>query len=88
MGEEVSDTRNWQSVRTVLEALILAAMLWSARTQVTMLAQIAVLQTQVVALTTQLSDVPGVSARVSRLEVQAERNRQDIAEIREMRGLK
>lgn len=78
--------RNWQSVRTLLEALILAALLWSAKTQVALLTQIAVLQDNVILLRSQLSDVGGLSTRVTRLEMQVESNRQAIADLRAQRA--
>lgn len=74
--------RNWQSVRVVMEGLILAALIWSARSQVALQTQIAVLQDNVLGMRAQLADVPGLAERVSKLEVQAERNRADINEIR------
>lgn len=74
--------RNWQSVRTLLEALILASLLWSAKTQVALLTQIAVLQDNVSSLRVQLSDVPGLATRVTRLEMQVEADRQTIADLK------
>lgn len=74
--------RNWSSVRVVLEGLILAALLWSAKSQVTLQTQIAVLQDNVLAMRSQLADVPGLADRVSRLEVQVDRDRADINEVR------
>lgn len=47
-----------------------------------------VMAQQMSMLTAQLADLPAINQRVSRLEVQSERNRQDIAELRSMRGLK
>lgn len=70
--------RNWQSVRTVLEALILAALLWSAKSQVTLQTQIAVLQDNVLSLRAQLADVPGLAVRVTRLEVRQDQVERDI----------
>lgn len=61
MADSENGVRNWQSVRTVLEALILAAVLWSAKVQTTLQAQVAVLQDNVLQLRTQLSDVPSLN---------------------------
>ncbi len=70
--------RNWQSVRTVLEALILAALLWSAKSQVALQTQIAVLQDNVLSLRAQLADVPGLTIRVTRLEVRQDQIERDL----------
>lgn len=60
--------RNWQSVRTVLEGLILIALCWSAHQLTETQTQIAVLQENVLQLRTQLADVPGLANRVTRNE--------------------
>lgn len=64
--------RNWQSVRTVLEAAILAALLWAASALTETQRQIAVLQTNIANLQTQLAGVPQLEQRVTRLEAIAE----------------
>lgn len=83
MSDVEVQQRNWNSVRVVLEGLILAALLWSAKSQVTLQTQIAVLQDNVLAMRSQLADVPGLADRVSRLEVQVDRNRADLNEVRD-----
>ena len=67
--------RNWQSVRTVLEALILAALLWSAKALTETQTQIAVLQTDIANLRVQLAPVAQLDQRVTRLEALAERRK-------------
>lgn len=88
MSDPRPDVRNWQSVRTVLEALILAALLWSAKVQMTVLTQMAVLQDNVISIRAQLADVPGLNQRTTTLEVKVAQAQQDITEMRQMRGLK
>jgi capsule polysaccharide export protein KpsE/RkpR len=57
--------RNWASVRIVIEGLMLAAVLWSARTQVEMVTQVAVVQADIAAIRAQLADVPSLTQRVA-----------------------
>lgn len=80
--------RKWQSVRTVLEAIIVALLLWSGRSMVTLQTQIAVVQSDISVLRGQLADVPQMSTRLSRLEVQVENDRQRLNELQQLRGLK
>lgn len=77
----MSEARNWQSVRVVIEGLILAALLWTAKVQVTLLTQVAVMQADVTALRAQLADVPTLSTRMSRLEVKVENNERAIERL-------
>lgn len=73
-GESAVDPqRNWQSVRVVLEGLILAALLWSAKQLTETQTQIAVLQTDIANLRVQLAPLANLDQRVTRLEVLAER---------------
>lgn len=60
------------SVRAILEALILAALLWSAKALTEAQTQLAVVQTEIASLRTQLAPVPDLDRRVSRLEALAE----------------
>lgn len=78
----------WQSLRTVLEAVIVALLLWTGRSLVTLQTQIAVVQADIQGLRGQLSDVPRLTSTVAELKVQVERDRADIAELRAVRNLK
>lgn len=73
MNTPADGQRNWQSVRTVIEALILAALLWSAKALTETQTQIAVLQVDIANLRAQLAPVAGLDQRVTRLEALAER---------------
>lgn len=68
--------RNWNSVRVVIEALILASILWTAKTLTDTQKQIAVLQTDIAYLRVQLSPLAGLDQRVTRLEALTERRSQ------------
>lgn len=78
----------WQSLRTVLEAVIVALLLWTGRSLVTLQTQIAVVQADIQGLRGQLSDVPRLTSTVAELKVQVERDRADIAELRAVRNLR
>jgi uncharacterized protein involved in exopolysaccharide biosynthesis len=69
------EARNWQSVRTILEAAILAALVWAANALTDTQKQIAVLQVNIANLQTQLAGVPQLEQRVTRLETLAERSK-------------
>lgn len=74
--------RDRQSLRTVLEMLILAALLWSGKTQMTLTTQIAVLQNNVNSLHNQLSDVPSLTVRTATMEMQVRQIERDVEELR------
>ena len=75
--QEVADNRDRRnSIRMVLEALILAALLWTGSTLVELTVQMATVQAQMVALTAQMTDAPAMyrqiavnTARLDRVEV-------------------
>jgi len=68
MAAQLSESRNWQSVRTVLEALILAALLWASKSLTETQTQLAVLQVDIANLRTQLAPLASLNERVTRLE--------------------
>lgn len=74
--------RDRQSLRTVLEMLILAALLWSGKTQMTLTTQIAVLQNNVNSLHSQLTDVPSLTVRMATLEMRVLQAERDLEELR------
>jgi cell division protein FtsB len=75
--------RNWASVRIVIEGLMLAAVLWSARTQVEMVTQVAVVQADIAAIRAQLADVPSLTQRVATLEAQVVAAKEQINSMQE-----
>ena len=72
-AEQAPHVRNWQSVRTVLEGLILIALCWSAKSLTETQTQLAVLQVDIANLRTQLAPLANLDQRVTRLEALAER---------------
>lgn len=69
MTEPATNTRNWQSVRTVMEGLILAAILWMANSMQQQATAMARLQVQVETMNAVISNVPDLSSRMTRAEV-------------------
>lgn len=74
--------KNWASVRAVIEALILAALLWTGNSLTTMRVQLAILQSQLAAVSTTLADVADLKSRTAVLERTAATNSDAIREIR------
>jgi hypothetical protein len=72
------DVRALQSVRAILEGLILVALCWSAKQLTDTQAQLAVLQDNVLSIRAQLADIPGLAQRVTRNEVRIETLERDL----------
>lgn len=70
--------RNWQSIRTVMEGLILAVLVWTGSSLVAVKSQLAVLQVQVATIQTQLADLPAMRSKIDTLEVRVARNERDL----------
>ncbi len=70
---DTSGQRNWNSVRTLIEAAILAALLWASSVLTQTQTQIAVLQTDIANLRVQLAPLAQLDQRVTRLEVMVDR---------------
>lgn len=88
MTEESPAKRDLASFRVILEGAILAVIIWSANAQISLQTQVAVLQDNVVQLRALLSDVPGMSRSVSKIEVRMDNSERDIRELRQLRGVK
>jgi hypothetical protein len=72
-----STPRSWQSVRTILEGLILAGVLWLANSTqqqatatVELRTQMQGMSDEIRSLRAQLADVPAISRDMARLQVQ------------------
>jgi len=88
---EQNSTRNWQSVRTVLEGLILLGIVWlassiqdQAKATIALQTQMTNVAADIASLRGQLADVPALSRQLTRVETtQAElMRRQAIDEAR------
>lgn len=91
----MSDTngqRNWQSVRVVLEGLILAGILWSISNQTDQTKAIVKLQTQMDSIQTnglQLSQtIPPLSREVDKLDLRVADHDRRLTELEQVRKLK
>lgn len=87
-GQEDGARPMWQSFRTLLEALILAALLWSAKTQIALGQQVAVMTSQLSTMNQSLAGVPELGTRVTKLEIVSDQSRQDIRELKQVRSLR
>jgi len=65
-----SPPRNWQSVRTVLEGLILAGIVWMASSMQQQIVSIAKLQEQMSQMSATLANIPDLTTRVTKVEMQ------------------
>lgn len=77
-----------KSVVGILTTGVMAMTWWLVASVQTLLTQQAVTNDKLQTITAQLSGVPELGTRVSRLEVQAEQNKQDIRELKQLREVK
>jgi hypothetical protein len=88
MSESDGNTRNWQSVRTVIELLILAGVLWlanSANEQGKVLAGVTV---QIATLSGQMANVPNLTLSVAQDKVRLDEHERRINEIEQAKKIK
>ena len=77
-----------KAIVTVVLTAAVAVTYWTIGSVQTLLTQQAGTNQQLQSIQSQLSGVPELGTRVSRLEVQAEQNKQDIRELKQLRGVK
>lgn len=94
-NENQSRLPSLQVVRGVLEAIIVAALLWTGSSLIQLKTQIAVAQVQLTAIQVTLAEVPDVKLEavkqdsdIRQLKEMTAQNRADIAELRKLRGLR
>lgn len=99
---DVPGQRNWQSVRTVLEGLILAGILacvgalWGLRESIgkqsesiiKLQTQIEVMQRDGAALTNQLAVIPAISRQVDRIQLQVEGHERRVSDLEQLRRVR
>lgn len=80
--------RNWQSVRTVLESLILIGVVWlasssmdQAKATVELRTQLAGVNNTLMDLRAQLADIPTMSRSMAKIEVQLDEHERRISRI-------
>ncbi|KAF1698346.1 hypothetical protein CSC62_05405 [Pseudoxanthomonas jiangsuensis] len=77
-----------KSVMGLVAAGVAALGIWLVTSVNAVLTQQAVANTQLIAIQAQLTGISGLPERVGKLEIQAETNKQDIRELRQLRGVK
>lgn len=84
-----------QTVRGILEAVIVASLLWVGNTLIDATTKMAVMQTQLASIQTQLADVPNLKvdaikkdAMIEQLQRQQQINTGAVDELRKVRGLR
>jgi hypothetical protein len=81
-------TRNWQSIRTILEGLILIGVCWltssvndQAKATIQVQAQMTAMNDELRTLRGQLADIPTLSRSLARIEVKLEEHERRISEV-------
>lgn len=88
MSTPPMERTGWQSVRTILEALILAALVWCGRTLILTGESMARMSVQLETLTAQMQGMPELGTRVTKLELRVEQHGADIQELRRLRDVR
>jgi hypothetical protein len=85
--------RNWQSVRTILEGLILVGVLWlgnsavdQGKTAVELQAKLVALTDELRGLSAQLSDIPALSRSMAKIEVKLDEHDRRISRLEGGKG--
>lgn len=94
-NEHQSKVPSLQLVRGILEAVIVAALLWTGSSLIELKTQTAVIQSQLAAIQVNLADVPAVKQETIKLRAEIEQSdkeravmRTDIAELRKLKGFR
>lgn len=84
-----------QSIRTILEVLIVTALIWTGSSLIELKTQTAIVQTQLAALRVDLADLPATRIESTRLRSELEQTKRDIdrnsiniLELQKIRGLR
>ena len=77
-----------QMFRGILEAIIVASLLWTGASLVQLREQNAVMQSQLTTIQGQLLDVPSMKLRLAEHNIEIRRLQEDVKEVRSVRGLK
>lgn len=88
MNAPLLEKSGWQSVRTILEALILAALMWCGNSLISTGKTMAVLSDRMESMSKQMQGVPELGTRVTKLELRVEQHQSDIQELRQLRAVK
>lgn len=80
--------RNWQSIRTIIELLILAGVLWLANSANEQGKQLAGVTVQIATLSGQMANVPSLTLEVAKDRVRIDEHERRINEIEQAKKLK
>jgi uncharacterized protein YoxC len=91
-GTHRPETRNWQSVRVILEGLILAGILWSINNQTDQTRAIVRLQTQIEGMqqanTGVIAAIPAISNDVATMKVRIDDTARRVTDLEQLRRLR
>lgn len=88
MTEQIQSGSKLQKVRGILEAVIVAALLWTGSSLIALREQNAVMHAQLTMIQTQLLDVPSMKLQLTRHDIEIERLKEDMKETRSVKGLR
>jgi hypothetical protein len=76
-----------QMIRGVLEAVIVATLLWTGTSLIALREQNAAMQVQLSTIQSQLIDVPSMKLKLAEHQIEINRLKEDLKEARSVRGL-
>ncbi len=77
-----------QTIRGILEAVIVAALLWTGNSLIDLKTQTAVVQSQLLAIQVSLADIPLVKTENIKLRADVDQLKQEMAEQKKLRGFR
>jgi hypothetical protein len=88
MTEQIQSGSKLQKIRGVLEAVIVAALLWTGSSLIALREQNAVMSAQLTMIQSQLLDVPAMKLELAEHGVEITRLKEDMRDTRSVRNLK
>jgi hypothetical protein len=86
MSEVEQNVRNWQSVRTIIELLILAGVLWLANSANEQGKQLVAINVQIATLSGQMANVPDLTLKVAESKVRLDEHDRRILSLETVRA--
>ena len=87
MTEQIQTGSKLQKVRGILEAVIVAALIWTGSSLIALREQNAVMHAQLTMIQSQLLDVPSMKLQLAENGIEIDRLQEDMKELRSVRGL-
>lgn len=88
MTDEQPRRDKLQVFRGILEAVIVASLLWTGSSLITLREQNAVMSTQLAMIQSQLLDVPSMKLELARHGIEIDQLKEDAKESRQVKGLR